>query len=150
GSNRRSNMIADFWQDLRYGARMLMKTPNYTLIATLTLGLGIGANTTIFSALDALLLRPLPGVAEQKRLAQIGRTNRGRGFESVSYPDYLDYRNQNSTFAGIAAESEQQFHLGTDKAAERIKGALVTGNYFDVLGVRAAHGRLLRPSESEV
>jgi predicted permease len=137
-------------QDLRYGARMLMKAPSYTLIAVFTLALGIGANTTIFSVLNTLLLKPLPGIADQERIVQIGRTNNGRGFESVSYPDYRDYRDQNSTFAGIAAESEQQFHLGTDKTAERIKGALVTGNYFEVLGVRAAQGRLLRPAEAEV
>jgi putative ABC transport system permease protein len=138
------------WQDLRYGARMLLKKPGFTLIAVLTLALGIGANTMIFSALDALLLRPLPGIADQERIVQIGMTTNGQGFNSVSYADYRDYCDQNSTFAGIAAESEQQFHLGTDKTAERIKGALVTGNYFDVLGVKPAQGRLLQPSESEV
>ncbi len=138
------------WQDLRYGARMLLKQPGFTLIAVLTLALGIGANTTIFSVLDALLLRPLPGITDQQRLVQIGQTNNGQGFNSVSYADYRDYRDQNSTFAGIAAESEQQFHLGADKTAERIKGALVTGNYFDVLGVKPAHGRLLQPAEAEV
>ncbi len=61
-----------------------------------------------------------------------------------------NYRDQNSTFSGIAAESEQQFHLGTDKSAERIKGALITGNYFEVFGVKAALGRLIEPSEAEV
>ena len=138
------------WQDLRYGARMLLKQPGFTLIAVLTLALGIGANTTIFTVVDALLLKPLPGIAEQDRLVQIGQTHKGQGFNTVSYADYKDYSDQNSTFAGIAAESEQQFHLGTDNSAERIKGALVTGNYFDVLGVRPARGRLLQPAESEV
>ncbi len=138
------------WQDLRYGARMLLKQPGFTLIAVLTLSLGIGANTMIFSTLDALLLRPLPGIAGQERIVQIGTTNNGQGFNSVSYVDYRDYLDQNSTFVGIAAESEQQFHLGLDKTAERIKGALVTGNYFDVLGVKPAHGRLLQSAETEV
>ncbi len=137
-------------QDLRYGARMLAKQPGFSLIAILTLALGIGANSMLFSALQAMLLRPLPGISEANRLVQVGRTNNGNGFESVSFPDYRDYRDQNSTFLGLAAESEQEFHLGTDKSAERIKGALVTGNYFDVLGVKAAHGRLLQPAESEV
>jgi hypothetical protein len=131
------------WQDLRYGARMLLKNPSFTLIAVFTLALGIGANTTIFSVLNALLLKPLPGIADHERIAQIGMTTNGQGFNSVSYADYRDYRDQNSTFAGIAAESEQQFHFGTDKTAERIKGSLVTGNYFEVLGVRATQGRLL-------
>jgi hypothetical protein len=137
-------------QDLRYGARMLMKQPGFTLIAVLTLALGIGANTTIFSLLDALMLRPLPGIAEQERLVQVGQTHDKQGFNSVCFADYRDYREQNSTFVGLAAESEQQFHLGTDKAAERIKGALVTGNYFDVLGVQAKQGRLLQPAEAEI
>jgi predicted permease len=137
-------------QDVRYAARMLLKKPGFTLIAIVTLGLGIGANTTILGMLDALLLRPLPGIAEQERLVQIGTTNNGRGFDSVSYADYRDYRDQNSTFVGIAAESEQQFHLGTEKTAARIKGALVTGNYFEVFTVKAAQGRLIEPSEAEI
>ncbi len=139
-----------FWQDLRYGVRMLLKQPGFALIAVVTLALGIGANTTIFSILDALLLKPLPGVADQARLVQIGATHNGQGFNSVSYADYKDYRDQNSAFSGIAAKSEQQFHLGTDKAAQRIKGELVTGNYFDVLGVVPAQGRLLQPAEGEI
>jgi predicted permease len=137
-------------QDLRFGLRMLRKNPGYSLIAIVTLALGIGANTTIFSVLDSLLLKPLPGIAEPDRLVQIGRTNKGQGFNSSAYADYRDYRDQTTTFAGVAAESEQQFHLGTDKAAARVKGALVTGNYFDVLGVRAALGRLLQPAEAEI
>ncbi len=138
------------FQDLRYGARMLMKNPGFTLIAVFTIALGIGANTTIFSVLNALLLKPLPGIADQGRIVQIAITTNGQGFYSVSFADYRDYRDQNSTFGGIAAESEQQFHFGTDKTAERIKGGLVTGNYFEVLGVRAAQGRLLQPAEAEV
>jgi predicted permease len=150
GTDRRANMIADLWQDLRFGVRMLMKQPGFTLIAVVTLALGIGANTTIFTLLNVFILKPLPGITEQERLVQIGMTTGGRGFNSVSIADYRDYRDQNTTFAGIAAESEKPFHLGTDKTAERIKGALVTGNYFDVLGVKAALGRLLQPSDAEV
>lgn len=138
------------FQDLRYGARILFKQPGFTLIAVLTLALGIGANTTMFNMVDALWLKPLPGVLAQNELLQVGQTHKGQGFSSVSFPDYRDYAAQNKSFAGLAAESEQQFHLGTDNAAERIKGALVTGNYFDVLGVKAAQGRLLQPAEAEV
>src|SRR5262245_35956211 len=149
GSTRRRNMVADLWQDLRYGARMLRKRPGGALIVVITLGLGIGANTMFFSLLNSFLLAHLPGIAEQDRVVQIGRTNNGEGFGSSSYADYRDYRDQTSTLAGIAAESEQQFHLGTGTAAERVKGALVSGNYFDVLGVRSAQGRLLQPSDAE-
>ncbi|HEX2490100.1 MAG TPA: hypothetical protein VHR27_11870, partial [Blastocatellia bacterium] len=112
GTNRRNSMIAGLWQDLRYGARMLMKSSGFTLVIVLTLALGIGANTTMFSLLDAMLLRPLPGVAEAERIVNIGRAYDGQGLGAISYPNYRDYRDQNSTFAGIAAESEQQFHLG--------------------------------------
>jgi predicted permease len=150
GTNQRANMIADLWQDLRYGARTLMKRPGFTLVIVLTLALGIGANTTMFSLLDAMLFRPLPGVAEADRIMQIGRALPRGGLGSISCPDYRDYRAQNSTFAGIAADSAEQFHLGADNVAIRVKGALVSGNYFDVFGVRAAQGRLLQPSEAEV
>src|SRR5262245_38511598 len=150
GTNRRTNMLADLWQDLRYGARMLMKSPGITLVIVLTLALGIGANTTMFSMLDAVLFRPLPGVAEPERIVQIGRALGRGGLGSISCPDYRDYRDQNSTFAGIAADSAEQFHLGADKVAIRVKGALVSGNYFDVFGVRAAQGRLLQASEADV
>jgi predicted permease len=142
-------------QDLRYGARVLMKQPGFTLIIALTLALGIGANTAMFSLLDAMLLRPLPGVADGERIVQIRSIiiDAGEWFGNLTYPDYRDYRDQNSTFAGIAAESEQLFHfgmVGTDKIAERVKGALVSGNYFDLFGVRAAQGRLLQASDDEV
>src|SRR5262245_22517085 len=137
------------WHDLRYGARMLLKKPGLTLVAVITLALGIGANTTMFSLLDALLLKPLPGVADPDRLVQIGRTYNDQGFNTSAYADYRDFRDQNTTLTGIAAESEQAFHLGTDKTAERVWGALVTGNYFEVLGVRAAQGRLLLPEDAQ-
>ena len=152
GTNRRTNMIADLWQDLSYGARMLMKRPGFTLIIVITLALGIGANTAMFSLLDAVLLRRLPGVANAERIVQIGSTNINTGvwFEKIPYPDYRDYRDQNSTFTGIAAESGQQFHFSTDKIAKRVKGAMVSGNYFDLFGVRAAQGRLLQASDDEV
>ena len=150
GAPSKGSIVTGLWQDTRYAGRMLLKQPAFALITIVTLALGIGANTTIFSLLDGLLLKPLPGVADPGRLAQIGRTNDGQGFDDSSYADYRDYRDQTSTFAGIAAESEQQFHLGTDKAAERVKGSLVSGNYFEVLGAKPVRGRLLQPSEAEV
>jgi predicted permease len=143
--------LEESWQDLRYGGRMLMQRPGFTLIIVLTLALGIGANTTMFSLLDTVFLRPLPGIAEAGRIVQIVRTRaNGQGFENVSYPDYRDYSDQNSTFTAIAAEFTGQFHLSTDKIAERVAGAMVSGNYFDVFGIRPAQGRLLQASEAVV
>ena len=130
------------WQDLRYGARMLSKQPGFALIAVITLALGIGANATMFNLVNALLLKPLPGVADPDQLVQIGRAYNSQGFSNSAYADYRDFRDQSTTFTGIAAESDQAFHLGTDKTAERVWGGLVSGNYFEVLGVRAAQGRV--------
>jgi len=138
-------------QDLRFGARMLMKSPGFTLIISLTLALGIGANTTMFSLIDAVFLRPLPGIAEAERIVQIVRTRaNGQGYETVNDADYRDYRDQNSTFTAIAAERMQLFNLSTDRSAETVIGAMVSGNYFDVFGVRPAQGRLLQASEAVI
>jgi predicted permease len=139
-------------QDLRFGARMLMRSPGFTLIIALTLALGIGANTTMFSLLDAVFLRPLPGIAEAERIVQIVRTraNTGRGYKTINDADYRDYRDQNSTFTAIAAERMGLVNLSTDGIAETIIGSMVSGNYFDVFGVRPAQGRLLQASEAVV
>jgi hypothetical protein len=91
------------WQDLRYGARMLSKQPGFALIAVITLALGIGANTTMFNLVDALLLKPLPGAADPDRLVQIGRAYNSQGFSNSAYADYRDFRDQSATFTGIAS-----------------------------------------------
>jgi macrolide transport system ATP-binding/permease protein len=140
GTNRRTSMIADLWQDLRYGARMLLKQPGFTLIAALTLALGIGANTAIFSVVNALLLRPPAGVEQAERLVSV--TSEGSSL-GPSYPDYIDYRDRNTTFAGLAVFSPTTLHLGAGGEAERIPATLVSGNYFTVLGVKTARGRTL-------
>jgi putative ABC transport system permease protein len=152
GTNQRTNMIADLWQDLRFGARMMMKSPNVTLIIVLTLALGIGANTTMFSLLDVVFLRPLPGIGEAERIVQIVRTRArtGQGFESVNDADYRDYRDQNSTFTAIATENMGLLNLSTDGISETVIGSMVWGNYFEVFGVKPAQGRLLQASEAEV
>src|SRR6266542_1786927 len=142
-------LLEEVWQDLRYGARMLLKKPGFTLIAVFTLALGIGVNTTIFSFTNALLLRPLPGIAEPERLVQIGRTAKDNPFGTLAYPDYLDYREQNTTLDGIAIYSGTTLHLSTGQEAERVKGALVSDNSFEVRGARAAQGRLLAPADAQ-
>jgi predicted permease len=147
GTNRRTNMIASLWQDLRYGARMLMKNPGFTLIAVMTLALGIGANTAVFSFINPLLFKPLPGVIEPERLAQVSRTYNGHGFSEFSYPDYLDYRDHNTVMFGLAVRRGGSFNLNDGRAAERVEGEIVSGNFFDVLGVKPEQGRLLAPAD---
>jgi macrolide transport system ATP-binding/permease protein len=136
------------FQDLRYGIRMLLKNPGFTFIAIFTLALGIGANTAVFSFVNSLLLRPLGGVVEPERLVQVGRQFPDKNYLSdSSYPDYLDYRDQNTLMSGLSVMSPAAFHLSTGQEAERVEGELVSGNYFEMLGVRAAQGRLITPGD---
>jgi macrolide transport system ATP-binding/permease protein len=147
GTNRRTNMIASLWQDLRYGARMLVKNPGFTLIAVMTLALGIGANTAVFSFINPLLFKPLPGVTQPERLAQVSRTYDGHGFSEFSYPDYLDYRDHNTVMSGVAVRRGGSFNLNDGREAERVEGEIVSGNFFEVLGVKPEWGRLLTPAD---
>src|SRR5262249_51856413 len=131
--------MARLWQDLRYGVRILMKRPGLTLIAVITLALGIGANTAIFSLVNAILLRPLP-VADPARLVSVSLAKRqGAGLGLFSYLDYQDLRNNNEVLAGLAAYRFAPMNLsgiaGKGGKNERVWGYLVSGNYFDLLGV---------------
>ncbi|MCW5969944.1 MAG: ABC transporter permease [Blastocatellales bacterium] len=149
GANRRSNMIADLWQDLRFGARMLAKQPGFSLIAILTLALGIGANTAIFSLLDALLLKPLP-IRQPEQLVVVniaGPDQPERGFSSFSYPVFREMRENNSAFAGMFARSGLQMSMSAGGQSERVQGEEVSGNFFSVLGVSAAIGRVLTEAD---
>ena len=122
-------------QDVRYGLRVLLKTPAFSLVAVVSLALGIGLNTAIFSIVNAVLIRPLPVVKQQNRLVWLRAP--------ISYPDYLDYRNQAHSFAGMSAVTgTQDFSIASGNEPELVKGEYVTGNYFDVLGVGASLGRV--------
>src|SRR5215510_8197024 len=113
-------------QDLRYGVRMLLNNPGFTLIAIITLALGIGANTAIFSFVNALLLRPLDGVVEPERLLQVGRQYTGKSYLSdSSYPDYLSYREQNTVMSGLALRVPTSFNLSVGQEASVVNGELV-------------------------
>jgi predicted permease len=94
------------------------------------------------------LFKPIHGVAEPERLVEVSRTYEGRGFSDCSYPDYLDYRNQNTVMTGLAVNKSTSFNLNTGRITERVEGEQVSGNYFDVLGVRPVRGRLLSPADS--
>ncbi len=134
------------WQDMRYAARMLAKTPGLTAVAVLSLALGIGANTSIFSFINAVLLRALP-IAEPERLVFVFNGTRSEPYNVSPYPDYVDYRDRNTVFSDLTAYSGISVSLNSDDQVEQISGLIVTGNYFDVLGVRARAGRTFLPEE---
>jgi putative ABC transport system permease protein len=135
-------------QDLRFGIRMLRKSPGFSLIATLTLALGIGANTAIFSVVDATLLRPLP-YPEPERLVMLWTKGTG-GRGSSAVPDYREWRDQNQTFSGLGAFSFGDFNLTGDSLnAERVQGAFVSADFFSVLGVAPALGRAFQAGDEQ-
>ncbi|HKE05698.1 MAG TPA: ABC transporter permease [Blastocatellia bacterium] len=134
------------WQDLRYGVRMMAKKPGLTFIAALSLALGIGANTSMFSVVNALFFRQLPA-PEPDRLMFVFNGSRNSPWATVSYPNYIDYRDRNEVFSELAAYGRITVSLGVDDRPDQINGAIVTGNYFDMLGARAALGRAISPED---
>ncbi len=135
----------NFIQDLRYAMRMMAKRPGFTLIAAVTLALGIGANTAIFSAVNAILLKPLP-FPESEQIVDVSETFKD-GYGSVSVPYYEDWKNQNTVFTGLAAYRATSFNLSAADTPQRVPGIRVTANYFDVLGVKAELGRAFLAGE---
>src|SRR6266540_108251 len=134
------------WQDLRYGARMLRKKPRFTLIAIITLALGIGANTAIFSLVNTALLRPLP-VERPEQLVSIN--NVSLNIPVISYPNYRDFRDRNNSFSGMLAYRYTTLGLSNNGVNERVWGYLATGAYFEVLGVKPALGRFFTPDDDK-
>ena len=137
---RGGGVLEALWQDLRYGARMLLKQPGFTFIAVLTLGLGIGANTAIFSIVNAVLLRPLPYPAPE-RLVSLQERVSGGGF-SPSYPNFADWRAQNTVFDSMAAvRTNESFNFTGAGEPERLQGRLVSAEFFSTLGISPLLGR---------
>jgi putative ABC transport system permease protein len=144
GTNRRTNMLADLWQDLRFGARMLWKQPGFTLVAALTLALGIGANTAIFSVVNAALLRPLP-YAQPERLVAIwdGRGQPGATQGATLPRNFQLWREQSRSFSDLALARNFNYRLTEAQEATTGFGQEVTPNLFALLGVSALRGRQL-------
>jgi predicted permease len=137
-------------QDLRHAVRLLAKSPGFVLTAALVLGLGVGANTAIFTLVNGLFLRPLP-VPQADRLAWVTAiTPPSSRLMNLSYPDYLDLRDRNEVFTGLLAYDEIPVALAGGGAPERVRGAIVSGNYFSVLGVRPALGRAFGSDDDAV
>jgi hypothetical protein len=134
-------------QDLRYGLRMMARNPSFTAVTVITLGIGIGATTTVFSWIDAVLVRPLPSVSDPGRLVALESLTPGGEMVPNSYPDYRDFRDHLKLFDGIAATRPAAFSIGQEDHAERVWGELVSGNFFAVLGVTPQIGRVFSPSE---
>jgi putative ABC transport system permease protein len=138
-------------QDLRYGVRMLRKNPGFTFIAVLTLALGIGANTAIFSVVNAVLLKPLP-YPEPERLIRVWETSPQRGlpYFPASSPNFEDWRKQQSVFEQLAAQENTTFNLTGDGEPERVAAVGVTSDLFPALGISPLIGRSFLPEEEQV
>jgi putative ABC transport system permease protein len=140
------------WQDLRYGARMFLKNPGFTLVAIVTLALGIGANTTIFSVINSLLLKPIP-FPEADRLVLVwqSQVNDPKNRNIVSAPNYLDWRRQNDVFAEMAIfdSAGKGYDLSGESEPERVSGVRVSAGFFDVLGAKPRLGRTFLLEEEQ-
>ncbi|MEW6128155.1 MAG: ABC transporter permease [Acidobacteriota bacterium] len=147
GMNRRNHMIADLWQDLRFGARMLMKQPSFTLIAVMTLALGIGANTAIFSFTDAVLFRPLPFAHPERLVLMKGAAGTlvDMGFEKTEM--FMQWNHAVQSFEQVAAYDAGRVNLADEQTPERVQMMRVTGGFFPMLGVPPMIGRWFSEQE---
>ena len=147
------------WQDLSYAVRTLRKKPGFTFVAIITLALGIGVNAALFSVFDAFVLKPLPLKDPDSLVSLGGRNAQGERHNLVSYRDYLDYRDQNSTLSGVVAWNKVRATLGEAPPAqgddefaegyEYLFGQIVSGNYFATLGAEMSQGRAFQPADDE-
>jgi predicted permease len=139
--------VHTLWQNLRYGARMLIKKPGFTLIAIISLALGVGANTAIFSVVNTALLRPLPVEDPDALVGLYRKIPQDPNYNRFSYPNYVDVRDRNQAFESLAAYYFTPFNLSGNGQTERVYGEVVSGNYFSTLGVKMNQGRAFLPEE---
>src|SRR5262249_17508819 len=150
--NSKAIPMETLWRDVHFAVRMLLKNPGFTAVSVLTLTLGIGANTAIFSVVDAVLLRPLP-YPQPERLFMLWESSPHLGFEQerVTPADYVDWRGQNRVFEQMAFwpawPGSQDLNLIGPEGAERVQGVCVPSSFFDVLGTAPLLGRTFYPEE---
>lgn len=141
--------MRNFWQDIRYAARTLSNSPAFTIIAVVALSLGMAVNTTIFSVINGMLLRPMP-VPHAEQLAVLAMQQKGMPeFQRFSYPDYQDINRQTSVFSDVFAYRITLAALSADHKVDQAVLTRVSGNYFSALGIQAATGRLILPNEGQ-
>jgi predicted permease len=141
--------MGTFSNDLRYGARMLAKSPGFTVVALLSLALGIGGNATVYSWVQAVLLHPLGGIQNSGQLLSVETIMANGSYHTSSFPDYRDYRDHNTVFSGLIGFEliEQNMKVRATDLPHRDVGEIATENYFDVLGVKASRGRTFHASD---
>ncbi|HET9362485.1 MAG TPA: ABC transporter permease, partial [Vicinamibacterales bacterium] len=141
--------VIDLMHDVRYAGRVLRNSPGYALVVIVVLAVGLAANVAVFSLFKAIFIKPLTGVHESASLAVVvGRTSAGR-IIPLSHLDFRDLQARNTTFASLAGVTQNRYSLGLGTRGETIWVESVTGNFFDVLGVRAQRGRTLLPTDDE-
>ena len=147
---RRVSLIEDFHLDLRHGIRILRKSPGFTAVTVIILALGIGANTAVFSILDAVLIRPLP-YPYAERLVKAGAYDLTSGtlYGTTSYPDFADWCEQNRFFERLAAYEDKTFNLAGALQPEHVKGEVVSSDFFETLGVQPVRGRSLASARNQ-
>ncbi len=146
---RGGGWLETLWQDLRYGARMLMKKPGFTLVTVTTLALGLGANAAIFSFVNAVLLKPLP-YPDPERIVSVWETRPGGGSNPISTLNFLDWERQNRCFQFLSAITGDTVTLTGSDSPEQLYVQRVSASYFKALGVEATLGRTFAASENEV
>lgn len=139
-----------FFQDLRFGFRMLRRSPGFSILVILCLTLGIGTNAAVFSWIEGILIRPYPLVPHQDRMFALGGTTRGvQAGNSLSYPDFLDFEKNSTLFESFIVDKITGTSLSVGDRAERASAGIVSANYFDALGIKPILGRGFRPEEGE-
>jgi predicted permease len=146
--SRPGQPLGSLWRDVRYAARMLVRNRTYSVVAIITLALGIGLNTAVFSTVHTLLFRPLPGVEEPHRLVQVYRSHPTAEFGSNSIPHFNDVRARSGdVFSGVAAWRFMPVHISAEGRTARVMGQMVSANFFEVLGARMTLGRGFLPED---
>jgi predicted permease len=141
-------MMTNFWQDVRYGLRVLLKSPGFTAIAVLTLALGIGANTALFSVVNGVLLNPLP-YPEPDRLVAVYASTPSFDESSLSYPNFLDWHKDNHSFSALGAFRPDDYNLTGAGEPERLHGHQISAEFFSALGISPILGRDILPEEDQ-